>query len=331
MHEGKKNVLIFSKTSLEPSTELVMDWISYLGHRAVRINGDSIEDFQNSSTSILENAEGVSINDISFTSFYSVWFRRWSDYVTLDKITDSLAGRDIALSRRLNSYVANDISSIESFLIAQLKPKKFLTSPSQIHRNKLVCLLAAKNHGLSTPSFIVTTDKKVVTEFYNRCNRRIVLKDLDSSFSYGSKSAIYSSYTVLIDDKQLASFPEKFFLTFFQEYIEKEYEVRCFVLGKLTRSMAIFSQKSAQTQIDFRRYNFKNPNRKVPYKLPHPIQKKILKLMKDLDLETGSVDLIKCKNGKYYFLEVNPVGQFGFVSEPCNYNLHFEIAKYLTS
>jgi hypothetical protein len=35
------------------------------------------------------------------------------------------------------------------------------------------------------------------------------------------------------------------------------------------------------------------------------------------------------KKGEYVFLEVNPIGQFGMVSAPCNYNLEKKIAQYL--
>ena len=35
------------------------------------------------------------------------------------------------------------------------------------------------------------------------------------------------------------------------------------------------------------------------------------------------------KNDNYYFLEINPVGQYGMVADPCNYELDKLIAKYL--
>ena len=51
--------------------------------------------------------------------------------------------------------------------------------------------------------------------------------------------------------------------------------------------------------------------------------------LKDLSLNTGSIDLIYSKNNEYIFLEVNPVGQFGFLSLMTNQNLFYEIAKIL--
>jgi glutathione synthase/RimK-type ligase-like ATP-grasp enzyme len=51
--------------------------------------------------------------------------------------------------------------------------------------------------------------------------------------------------------------------------------------------------------------------------------------MKELQLDTGSIDMIKCTDGKYYFLEVNPVGQYDMISMPCNFHLSEIIASEL--
>lgn len=53
--------------------------------------------------------------------------------------------------------------------------------------------------------------------------------------------------------------------------------------------------------------------------------------MKMLKLESGSLDFIVTPDNEYYFLEVNPVGQFNFVSEICNYHIEKHIAKTLSS
>ena len=51
--------------------------------------------------------------------------------------------------------------------------------------------------------------------------------------------------------------------------------------------------------------------------------------MKYVNLNTGSIDMIVTKENEYIFLEVNPVGQFGMVSQPCNYYLEKKITEYL--
>lgn len=112
-----------------------------------------------------------------------------------------------------------------------------------------------------------------------------------------------------------------FFPSLVQNYIEKKYELRIFYLNGEFYSMAIFSQKDNQTIIDFRNYNKTKPNRTVPYKIPDCQAIKLDLLMKKLEINCGSIDMIVTNDNEYVFLEVNPVGQFGMVSYPCNYNL----------
>ena len=52
--------------------------------------------------------------------------------------------------------------------------------------------------------------------------------------------------------------------------------------------------------------------------------------MDNLKLNSGSIDLVYTKDEDYYFLEVNPVGQFAMVSEPCNYYLEKIVAQKLS-
>jgi len=81
--------------------------------------------------------------------------------------------------------------------------------------------------------------------------------------------------------------------------------------------------------IDFRLYNKENPARRVPFKLEKEIENRLSYFMKIENLNCGSFDLIVDKNGGFVFLEVNPVGQFGMVSYPCNYKLEKRIAEFL--
>jgi D-alanine-D-alanine ligase-like ATP-grasp enzyme len=93
--------------------------------------------------------------------------------------------------------------------------------------------------------------------------------------------------------------------------------------------MAIFSQKDKTTTIDFRNYNSEIPNRTVPFILPENIKKGLIELTKKIGINSGSIDMIVTPENDYIFLEVNPVGQFGMTSYPCNYNLEKRIAEFL--
>ena len=111
--------------------------------------------------------------------------------------------------------------------------------------------------------------------------------------------------------------------------MDKVYELRVFYLAGEFHAMAIFSQNDEQTRVDFRQYNRRRPNRNVPYRLAPELAARLRGLMDDLGLETGSIDLMVARDGREVFLEINPVGQFGMVSRPCNYRLERKVAELL--
>jgi glutathione synthase/RimK-type ligase-like ATP-grasp enzyme len=115
-----------------------------------------------------------------------------------------------------------------------------------------------------------------------------------------------------------------------QEKLDKKYELRVFFLNEEFYAMAIFSQNASDTSVDFRNYKDKKQNRTVPYTLPYNIHVCLLKFVKETNLNTGSIDIVVTTDNRFVFLEVNPVGQFGMVSYPCNYHLEKKVATYLS-
>jgi glutathione synthase/RimK-type ligase-like ATP-grasp enzyme len=136
----------------------------------------------------------------------------------------------------------------------------------------------------------------------------------------------YINFTEEISEETLEGISDFFFYSLFQEKLNKEIDVRTFFLNEECYSMAIFSQLEIQTSVDFRKYS---NNRKVPYRLPKEVEDKIRKLMHALELNIGCLDIVKTKDGRYVFLEVNPVGQYDMNSVLCNYQLDKKIAEFL--
>ena len=161
----------------------------------------------------------------------------------------------------------------------------------------------------------------------NISNKNIITKCASDGFHHND----FALYTYLLSEADELKLEERFPLSFFQEQIIKRWEIRIFFLKNEFYSMAILSQNDDKTKTDFRKYNYKKPNYSVPYNLPLDIRNKLKKFMKLAELNTGSIDMIYSLEGEYYFLEVNPVGQFGMVSYPCNYFIERTIAKKLIS
>lgn len=154
------------------------------------------------------------------------------------------------------------------------------------------------------------------------------IQDIMPIYYHGKE---YSSGKIIRVDAQEIT-QEHYWYSLFQKEISKKYELRIFTFFDNIYTMAIFSQMDSESSLDFRNVdvNGTHPNRMVPYQLPNDIELKIRMLMKRLNLESGSIDMVVDDNDDYYFLEVNPVGQFNFVSEICNYYIERDIAKKIS-
>lgn len=265
-----------------------------------------------------KNQSSYKYGDIDFREINVVWFWRWNHY---DFSYTRKLGKD---NFKIASYMRHEMDVINSLFFNELSHCLWVG-----HRyiNKLVVLNVAKECGLIIPETLVTNRKSDILTFIGH-NKSIIVKPLSEPFFYSYDNANYGLYTQLLTMRELAEMPEKIFPCLVQNCIKKDFEIRVFYIDEDFYSAAILSQANSQTEVDFRKYNFENPNRLIPCDIPLRLKLKIVKFMHKMNLKTGSLDLIK--SGKdYVFLEVNPVGQFGMISKPCNYDLDKVIAKYL--
>lgn len=313
-------ILIFSYAD-EVSTDLVIDWLNYYEHPYVRINP---YDLYGKRTWAAVNHSLFHINGtpIPFNEVNAVWFRKFSfqEGSDLEQLTDKEGKR----------YLIKERQTIFNYLLFLLDKKKWLTHHSKASPNKCILLSKAQQVGLAIPTtHIVNNTQDGI--YITADNHSYIYKPIDGGFVLNTYEGAYTMYTKEFDKKifDYDELPSVFGPSLIQENIEKEYEVRTFYLCGKLYSMAIFSQDDDLTKVDFRNYNRECPNRNVPYQLPDSVEKKIDLLMQEIGLNCGSLDLIKSTDGEYYFLEVNPVGQFGMVDFPCNYGLHEKVALEL--
>jgi ATP-GRASP peptide maturase of grasp-with-spasm system len=327
-------ILILSQSAMEPTTEEVMDWIEALGGRCLRLNGEDV-DGGAALCFRLDGAETV----LSFTAgdvelplaeIGAVWFRRWM----LDRRheTASLLAETTADSHKLHydlrRHLTLESRKLSDFVFSRFAGLPWLSHPRTSSLNKLDVLTRAARAGFDTPATLVTTEREELRRFC-REHGTVVTKTIGEVDMFVEGERSHFLFTAALDEAAAGALPERFAPSLFQERIEKDYEIRIFHLAGELHAMAIFSQSDAQTQTDFRRYNRERPNRTVPHRLPAETAARVRRLMDDLGLETGSIDLLQARDGREIFLEVNPVGQFGMVSKPCNYRLEKKVAERL--
>lgn len=306
-------ILIIS-TKDDETTTYVIEWLIMQNKNWIRINENDIINliFVGKDIQFIVGENVFLMSDIE-----SCWYRRgflninWN-YLLEDKI--------------IKRVQENEKVKIINFIYYLLKGKKTINNFLNSDVNKLIVSSIATKIGIKTTQDYIISSKDELLKL-SFTENKYISKPIsgDSVMNYGDFCIF--NYTTKVDKSVVVT--DTFYPSLVQEYVEKKYELRIFYLHGDFYSMAIFSQNDNQTEVDFRNYNSIKPNRRVPFKLPKIEEVKLHQLMNELNLNSGSIDMIVTPSNDYIFLEVNPVGQFGMVSYPCNYNLEKKIAKYL--
>lgn len=316
-------ILILSKPD-DRDTDNVIEWLNFFKTPVIRIDDEELmqgKSYFSYNINFIENSyfenstQRVYIKDITV-----VWCRKFGFLTDYE--------RKLTVVRDLTDFLYSEFKALRELILHLLEDKKWLFKRN-LWKSKLEILNVAKMAGLCIPKTIITTERNNLKAFLKENNNFIITKPIAEAVHVKLPNSSVTFSTKKIET--VKDLNKTFSPSLFQEYIEKEIELRVFYIMGKCYSMAIFSQSNPQTQLDFRAYDLENPNRFIPYQLPESIETKIDVLMKNLELNTGSIDLIKSsKDGEYYFLEVNPSGQFGMTAYPCNFPLHKIVAENLT-
>lgn len=303
------------------STNKVISYLIGSGKEFIRLNTNASI---NLSFSIIDNNISFQLNNKVLNKKDTFWIRRGhfnfipNLSIQIDKqIRDYLFKEENSLNKSLELYLKEEYNIIGSYLY-------------EVENYKLTHLLLAKQCGLNIPSTLITNNKNELLSFFNKYDT-VISKALRYSpvFKFNDY-ALNAIGTFRISKEHINKLDDIFAPVLLQNEIEKKIEVRVFYFKEKIFSMAIFSQLNKESKIDCRNKNSKKETRYSPFKLPIKIKKQIIEFMKTSGLDTGSIDLILTKNDEYFFLEVNPQGQFDWVSENCNYYIEKFIADQLS-
>lgn len=314
-------VLILSEEQDETTND-VIDWLWHHGKEVVRINReDDVQIDEIDTEKFIIRVGDIFIDSRQISSF---WYRRgpFRTHVNLAGLSH------LEIFTEVKAHLSYEMDAAFHQIYRILERKEHITSFFTKSVNKVDILTSAEQVGLNIPATLVTTKKERLLEFFHT-NERVICKPLDYPLTFEVNGHRHMSYTEELTSKDIEQLPDIFFPTLFQRKVEKRYEVRTFNVKGKCYSMAIFSQGDEQTAVDFRKYNWSKPNRTVPFRLPEQIEKSLVQLCTLHSLNTGSADFLVDKKGDFYFLEINPVGQFGMVSFPCNYFLEKTVAEHL--
>ncbi|XZF12987.1 grasp-with-spasm system ATP-grasp peptide maturase [Chitinophagaceae bacterium MMS25-I14] len=334
------SILIHTEAN-EASTDDVMDWLYHLAGPEtdiVRINDTfPVSSFtcymdKHSSSVQIETADG---KHISGTDLSGNWYRRGQYAFLQKKIPDTRMGN---IHAGFNEYYNRELQYVFQHLCHNLD-KRFngIGKYADNNINKLNVLETAARLGLDIPDTIVTSRFSELLRFAKQ-HDRIVIKPIaypHFTVPVDSNTNLYAGFEVkMITAAGLEALKDCFvhnevFYTLAQAYTDKKWEIRSFFLDGEFHSMAIFSQANEQTKTDFRYYDHERPNRCVPYSLPAIAEEQLRSLMQELQMNCGSFDIICTPDNRHVFLEVNPIGQYQWLTKNCNYFIDRKIALRL--
>lgn len=322
----EKKLLILSE-SFETTTSKVMAWLSDMSVPCIRFNQeDTVEAVHyhlsgGAENMIIETAAGLRLDTGEICAY---WYRRG------DPVMSLLLQTMPAMERPVGIALLKEWENLRDQWMRILHAKGSLGAfDKERYNNKLKDLALAQSLGFRIPATMVTSSKAALVEF-RKVHGEIITKTLRKIVRIKTEERITSgSGTQLVTDDHIALMNDHFLPSLFQEKLEKAYEIRVFCLGDQLFPMAIFSQNDARTSLDFRNYNREKPNRNIPFRLPAEIAARIRDFLQQSGMDTGSIDIVRTISGEYVFLEINPVGQFGWVSSNCNYYLEKKVARHL--
>lgn len=291
--------------------------------------------------------EGQQIDSRSVTS---IWFRRQGEFILPEGLTAS--ERDFVESE-CKSFLGDFYNSLDGIWVNPRYHEAIATS-------KLYQQRVARELGMTTPRTLVTNDPHAVREFVESTRGRVLFKPNGGvpkakQLTYASRvQAAYAghfSHEPAVDEHSTP--PEQFPVLFsqiltedkmemidhvsscpviFQDYIEKQSELRITIVGDDVFAAEIHSQESDQTKVDFREFAFL-PKEQAPrhtrFTLPPEVEAQLMNLMERLHLVFGCIDMIRTIDGQYVFLEINPSGQWGWIEHFTGFPITQALASLL--
>lgn len=185
--------------------------------------------------------------------------------------------------------------------------------------NKIIQLKIAEQIGFEIPETYILNN---VSELPN--DNEYIIKSLDTAiFSFGAQEGfVYTnntSYSELsVSNLSLAP-------VVIQKNLSPKTDLRVTVVGQDIYAVKILINGDG-VKGDWRK--LKNKVSFVPIQLPLEEMEKCIRLVQELDLLYGAIDLVMYKN-TYFFIEINPTGEWAWLVDSANQKIYQSICNCL--
>lgn len=213
--------------------------------------------------------------------------------------------------------VAKEVGAVMNALFSLLSDRLWPSSIAAMERaqSKPYQLSIAQRVGLNVPNTIITSDP-VVARSFCRVDRRVFKPLVESALNYEERSFLIE--TTLLTDAHMRQLDLiKHQPSLFQAYIDKRCELRVtYVSGELFVARQELTSSASKNIVDWRTVQGTSDSIYAPGELTAETARRLTLFMRELQLGFGALDFAVDQDGKEFFLEVNPKGQWlGYTDE----------------
>lgn len=224
------------------------------------------------------------------------------------------------LNEYSNAYkgmIAKDIISLINGIVDDFQGR-VLTKPYILRKteNKAFQLLYAEKKGLFIPKSFIGNSNRCAKD---HLNKKSIIKPLTTGkITVGDVVELYHTNYLGVLNEDISLTP-----IYFQEYINKQYEVRMTYINGYFFTVRIDSED----KLDWRK-NYSGLKYRV-IDCPLKISVQCKELLREFELNYGAFDFIVDKNDRWCFLEVNPNGQWLWLEYELKIPISEKIIGYL--
>ena len=192
-----------------------------------------------------------------------------------------------------------------------------------VAENKMVQLNIAAAVGFRIPNTMVTNSAGIALRQLSHTTD-LAIKGLDTVLWREGENQ-YFCYTEMLDRRELQESDLSGLPTIVQERLQPKTDVRVTVVGGRLWAATI-TDRQAPIDGDWR--TLKQSATYSEHELPNPVRSQCFEMMRRLGLSFAAIDLVQCGD-EYVFLELNPVGEWGWLAESLGWDVAVHLAKWL--
>lgn len=198
--------------------------------------------------------------------------------------------------------------------------------------SKMLQLRLAQKLRMSVPATCFSNRKEDIVSFV-RSYKYIILKSIENDNVWIDDEYEYVFYGQKVASDLLSAQPKEAFtqtVSFVQEYVEKEFELRVTVVGRKVFACKIDSQcmDEDKGKVDWRQ-GYDLGLKHEPFDLPASVEDFCRNYLHEMCLNFGCFDFIVTPQGEYVFLECNPNGQWLWIELLTGQKISVAIAECL--